>query len=267
MDKELKNIVTERIKLLESIIQKVEEKQEPPIPGKLRISNTGSFPKYYRIMSPDDKIGTYLKKEEYDIAARLAQQKYNDQMIKMAQDEERILKDLLRKYPEKTFDNLYDSFSDLRKALIDPIWIPDEAYVKQWLSQDYSGKGFNSHDDSRYISDSGIRMRSKTEVAIANALDRHKLPFLYELPLFLNGLGRINPDFTILLVHLRKIVIWEHHGLLDDRDYREKYFLKKNAAYLANGFYPGKNLIQTFESLNYPLNIAMIESIINEYLI
>ena len=63
------------------------------------------------------------------------------------------------------------------------------------------------------------------------------------------------------------IFIWEHHGLLDDKEYRENNFLKKNNAYMANGFFPGKNLIQTFESLNNPLSLPAIEAVINEYLI
>ena len=83
----------------------------------------------------------------------------------------------------------------------------------------------------------------------------------------MDGMGWVYPDFTILIVRLRKIVIWEHHGMLDERDYRENNFLRKNNAYIANGFFPGKNLIQTFESLKNPINLETIEAVINEYLI
>ena len=110
-------------------------------------------------------------------------------------------------------------------------------------------------------------MRSKSEVIIGNALEARNIPYLPEFPVLLTGYGYVFPDFYILNVRLRKVIIWEHHGLLDESDYRENNFLRKNELYLANGYMPGDNLIQTFESRKHPLGTKTINTIINKYLV
>ena len=52
-------------------------------------------------------------------------------------------------------------------------------------------------------------------------LDRYNVPYLYEFPIELAGIGIVHPDFRILNVRRRKEIIWEHFGMMDDRDYRD----------------------------------------------
>ena len=257
--------INARIRLLDALIKKA-DLQMPDVDGSLRVSCNGSNPKYYHLREKGDRKGAYIRKNDVQIIRDLAQKGYNKQMIALAEEERRILKGFIEEYPEMTFEECWDKLPKARKTMIDPIWISDEEYVKKWLSQDYERKGFGIDDPAGLVSDSGIRVRSKSEINIANALEKHKVPFIYELPRTLKGFGRVYPDFTIMDVKARKIIIWEHHGLMDDDDYRENNFLRKNNAYIANGFFPGKNLIQTFESQRTPLGTTVIESIIREYL-
>ena len=52
---------------------------------------------------------------------------------------------------------------------------------------------------------------------------------------------------------------------MDDPEYVDKVVRKLNA-YAQNGIFPGKNLIVTFENSKRPLNIKMINLMIEQYL-
>ena len=266
MISELEKTIQNRIELLDAIIKAADE-QMPNVEGHLRVGYTGKFPKYYHILDTGDKQGSYIRKNEMDLIRNLAQKSYNTDIASLAQEERDFLSRMITAYPDKTFDQYMDSLVDARKSVINPIWLPDEDYKRRWLSQKYQGRGFSPDDHSQFITNSGLRVRSKSEVNIANSLDRRKLPYLYKFPVYLEGFGWVYPDFVILLIESRTIVIWEHHGLLDDQDYRENKFLRKNNAYIANGYFPGKNLIQTFESKKTPLSIPTIEAMIDVYLV
>ena len=259
--------IRERLELLKKVERDFEKNAAVQIPGRLRISRSGNKTNYFHVMDFSDRQGKYIRKKEMKLASMLAQKTYENQMLVLLENEINYLNDIVTAYPAKTFDTYLDSLPKARQALITPVWLSDEEYTKQWLAQPYKRLGFSQHDTSEFITNAGIRVRSKSEVTIANELEKYGLPFLIELPLYLEGLGWINPDFAILIARLRKVIIWEHHGMLDDRDYRENNFLKKNAAYIANGYFPGKNLIQTFESLKTPLSVAAVDRIIEELLI
>jgi hypothetical protein len=87
-----------------------------------------------------------------------------------------------------------------------------------------------------HISANGTPMASKNEVIIAGLLDR-LVPgqWSYEEP-FRGKDGReVLPDFTISVGN--RNVYWEHAGMLDDRDYADKWE-KKKEWYLDNGLLP-----------------------------
>ena len=260
---ELKNVIKSRTETLNEISAELKKQLKHAPEGRLRISKGDSGEKYYHMTENGGKNGKYIRNEDHKLIQQLAQKGYAEQMLKLVDEEYNYLKVCQAKYPKKTFEDYYDSLSKSRQSLICPVWVSDEEYIKEWLSQEYQRLDFKSTDFSQFYTKSGIRVRSKAEVIIANTLEAHGLPFLVELPLYLEGLGIINPDFTILDIRNREIKIWEHHGMMDDKYYLENNFLLKNTAYIANGFIPGINLIQTFESQKVPLSIPLIETIIN----
>jgi hypothetical protein len=73
--------------------------------------------------------------------------------------------------------------------------------------------------------ESGVMVRSKSEVIIANYLTRYGIAFEYEKPLSAGG-HRFSPDFTIYWN--KQIYFWEHLGRLDLEDYRQDWAVKKN---------------------------------------
>jgi hypothetical protein len=92
--------------------------------------------------------------------------------------------------------------------------------------------------DERLIhrTSSGVLVRSKNEVIIANLLTELGVDWTYEEP-FAGADGRIvRPDFTIR-TDTGMTVLWEHLGMLDNLRYRRKWETKL-AWYQANGITP-----------------------------
>lgn len=108
--------------------------------------------------------------------------------------------------------------------------------------------------DKRYYADklihitrSGIKMRSKSEVIIANELDSTGIAFEYEKNLVLKNGKEFIPDFTIFKGSEVQ-TYWEHLGMLSDVDYRAKWEYKKSE-YIKNGISEEQgNLIVTEDS-------------------
>ncbi|NLG04602.1 MAG: AAA family ATPase, partial [Clostridia bacterium] len=94
--------------------------------------------------------------------------------------------------------------------------------------------------DARYInvSERGERMISKSEVIIANCLNKYKkdIRYAYENKLTLLSTGRtIKPDFTIEHLGTGRVFYWEHLGMMTREDYRQKWE-KKKQGYIDDGF-------------------------------
>jgi len=114
------------------------------------------------------------------------------------------------------------------KRFTDLFYLPDV--------REYKKKFF----DARYIniSERGEPMISKSEVIIANCLNKYKneITYTYENKLEIKSSGRtITPDFTIEHLASGRIYYWEHLGMMTLDDYREKW-LKKKQGYLDEGF-------------------------------
>ena len=99
-----------------------------------------------------------------------------------------------------------------------------------------------------YITNGGVRVRSKSEMLIGNMLESMGILYRYDCAIdFWDGI--VCPDFMIKLPD-GEVIIWEHMGLWDDPVRGPEYINKKLRQleiYRANGYSPGLNLIYTFE--------------------
>lgn len=175
------------------------------------------------------------------------------------------LNKLIGRYELGTVEDIYGKLQPARRALVTPILLPDEEFAKNWLAQSYEGLGFEE-GAPEYYAESGLRVRSKSEIGIANKYDEFEIPMLFERPIKLKGWKTVYPDFTLLNVRLRKEFIHEHLGKMDDQEYLMENIAKINA-YMKNGYFPGKNLILTFETKSQPFDLRIMDLIINQYLL
>ena len=62
----------------------------------------------------------------------------------------------------------------------------------------------------------------------------------------------------------REIILWEHFGLAEKRDYQRTIEFKLDK-YLQAGYLPGHNLILTFEDTPRPLSFIEVEEIVKKH--
>ena len=203
--------------------------------------------------------------DEKAAAEQIANYDYLKNLAKIIDQELKIIDKCLKKTGKTSAEDYYGTLCKGRQDLIIPIRQTDEQYVEEWLSGPYEGGSFGV-GDAEYYTEKNERVRSKSEILIANALKKHGVPYKYECPLYLEGLGVIHPDFTALNVRRRKILYWEHLGKMDDEDYANKNVNRINI-YEKNGLFKGEKLILTWETSKTPLDVLLLDSVIKHYLL
>lgn len=232
--------------------------------GTLRISCSQGRTQFYYRREKEDRQGTYIAEKEQNLIKRLAQKEYDQKVLRAVEKELRIVERCMVGYQLTEPEYIYEQLHMERRKLIIPIQVPDEEYIKQWENVEYQGKGF-AEDAPEYYTAKNERVRSKSEWMIANLLKDEGIPYRYEYPITLKGLGQVHPDFMALNIKSLKAYYWEHFGLMDDQEYLERA-LRKIAMYEQNGIYVGESLIVTYETATHPLNPKEVLSKIQRYL-
>ncbi|MCR5287315.1 MAG: hypothetical protein K6D93_05125 [Saccharofermentans sp.] len=247
--------------LIERLKQEISESPE----GTLRITKNRKKHQYFHRQNQHDPIGTYLPVKNYPTAVKLAQKEYDIKLLALLEDQLKAIDKLLKNYKPGAVMQLYECLNPQRKSLVTPIILTDEKYVKQWLNKPYNKMGFGK-DDPEYYTSKGERVRSKSELLIAEALIRYNIPYRYEFPVYHNGVLLAVPDFNCLNVRQRKDYYWEHLGMLADPNYANKNVKKLERYSLAPDF-DESSLILTMETNKHPLNTRVIEEKIKRFLL
>ena len=231
--------------------------------GNLRISKSRGRIQYYHRLDKEDTNGIYISSKNREFAAQLAEKDYYQKILKSLHKEYGAITRFLADVPHPFVEDIYGQLSEQRRDLVTPIIETDEQYLARWKSISYPKLEYPDAS-SLYPSDQGETVRSKSELIIANELFKDSIPYRYEAAVRLKGYGTVYPDFTILNLKLRKEIIWEHLGMLDDAAYLEKNLRKINA-YIMNGYYPGDGLILTAETRECPLNLQVVRMLIDRF--
>lgn len=236
--------------------------------GRLEATANNRNNRYYWVHEVKEEGKTvlkreYLRKNNLEVASRIAQKNY-EELVKIAiASELKVLKEV--ECFSDTAEKAYALLPDARKAIVNPGKLSPDAYVREWVSKEYVGLGFDKGDNTAFFAKNGIRVRSKSEVLIANALLDRGIPFKYECPIEL-GRHIKYPDFTVLNAKTRKVFYWEHFGIMDDEGYVNS-MMEKYRLYEKRGLVLGKDYIVTFESRSVPLSTQSVENIIKSFLI
>lgn len=223
---DLRKLLIRKEEELSVLIESLEESLTGAPEGGLRIMHGSNVPQYfYRSEETDGpyKTGQYIKKENMQLAYLLAQRDYERKLLKIAEMQLKSIRKFLKEYHEEDLENVYMNLNEFRKKIVIPEIQSDEQYAKQWEQMEFVGKPI-LNDNIEIYSDKGERVRSKSEKIIADMLYRNGVPYRYECPININGIGTIYPDFTILNVRKRKELYWEHFGMMDVPEYCELYF-------------------------------------------
>ena len=263
--RKLEGELEERKEYLGELIIEAETALMKAPKGSLRTNQKKERSQYYLRSKSSDRTGRYPKKGELGLAAALAQRDYYRSIKNLAAAEHDAISDLLAVWQNGRVEDEFERLTLPRKKLVTPVALSDEEYVRRWLEEPYPRKGFDENDPE-YFSLKGERVRSKSEIILMDIFDSYPVPCKYEFPLELFNGKIIHPDFTLLNVRERKEYRWEHLGRADDPGYM-KYNVGRLNDLIRSGYYPGVNLILSFETSDSPLDVRVVHNLINEYLL
>lgn len=110
----------------------------------------------------------------------------------------------------------------------------------------------------------GTKLRSKSEVIIANALIDKEIKYIYESTIKINNMP-LHPDFVFYSYSRSRPLIWEHAGMMGDEKYR-KEFADKLSAYIEGGYIPCVDIIFSFDTTDGNVDSELIDRLIEEYM-
>lgn len=265
-------LLRERIAELSNVEAVLSKRLSRAPAGVLNVSpHRGGF-QYFRVTAKTGRKGEYISKEKMSLASAIAQRDYDAKMLAEIQRQRGVLEKCVAKYDVSVAENLYALLHPARRSLVTPLVYSDEDFVARWSAVKYAGRGFDA-DSPVLMTARGERVRSKSEIIIADALFRRGIPYRYEYPheLLLAGARNrkrivVYPDFTCLNVRTRKEFVWEHFGMIDVPEYCQN-MASKMEMYLMNGFCLGKNFVMTTETHDRPLNSMMVEKMLEQLVV
>ena len=275
---QLAPLLEKRLAELQNLLFTKKKSYEKAPKGRIRISQNGGHPEYYLVTERGSLRGKYLPHSQKTLARQLVQKDYDARLIKLLQKEITALQNYMKQTSNgRAIPELYDSLCPARRSLITPAILTNEQYAARW--QDISWKGRPFASDAPYICTArGERVRSKSEVIIADTLFRYNIPYRYEFPITLKRSNSddirrdfgssitLYPDFLCLNTRTRTEFYWEHFGLMDSTEYSNNA-AGKLRLYTENGILAGRNLIITMETQTEPPSIKALEKLIEEFLL
>ncbi len=216
--------------------------------GRLCCRQNGKYFKYYQT---DGHTNTYISKSNQDIVIILAAKEYYERLETKHNHIQKMIAYYERhiEQDQASIDALFAKDSGYRPLLES---ISDTKDFSSWAREDYPSNPYQP-ENKKYRTQTGIYVRSKSEKMIADTLTSYQISYRYEAALLLDY--TIYPDFTIVHPETGKLYYYEHFGMVDNPDYREK-MLDKLDMYMRCGIY---DLLYTIETKDRPLTVEQID--------
>jgi len=223
--------------------------------GRLRITPCrGKYRYYFRSVGEEKE--RYMSKNQTDSIRKMVQMHYDEKMLKQIHQTRSAIDRFLKDYNPYAEEEVYEKMGKGRQELVDPVILPKDEYIERWY-REHPGSQNCYYEEGKYVTDRGEKVRSKSEVLLANLFHRKGIPYQYEACLSLHGRDNF-PDFLLLNVKKRKTAIWEHFGLVDSEDYVQKN-MKKLDEYERAGYQVGVDVLFSMEFEGCPLDVKEAE--------
>lgn len=245
----LKKIIKEKTKV---IAKPFNEK------GSIRAVKRGKGFQYYLRYNMEANNGIYLPKSERKKAVKIVQHEYDEKVLTTATKELQLLEKIEKFYCRGCVEEIYEKMPLGKQRLVQPVCETQEQFLNYYLNLEYEKKRFGV-EAPEYYSNKGERVRSKSEIIIANLLDTMKIPYRYEMPLKFTDQITVHPDFTLIDSKNRRLIYWEHLGMLDDEEYLNMA-IAKIRKYEEHGYLLGQQLFITAETLAKPLDVQHVKN-------
>lgn len=256
----VRETMSARYELILKTVELIEKRIKLLPAGRVKIKFRNGKPNYYYLDNGSKE--KFLTKKDANLLSQLLQKSYLKSVLKAAKTELAALEKMQEIYPDTLPEEIYGNLPDARKAGVEPIILGDGPDVRKWMNEPYVRKSFKK-DAAVYKTLKGDRVRSKSEMIIADRLFINGIPYKYECPLMVGG-EIIHPDFSIMRMSDHKIIYHEHCGKMDDKEYFNDLVDRINL-YNQSGILQGNRLTFTFETSDTPFDARVIDRLINEY--
>ena len=204
----------------------------------------------YYLVENKTRKQTYIPKKQGDVVDEIKLRKRLEISISVLENNITAQEKMLMKYRPYEFDDIEKIIPKVYRT--ESVPAGEKVNIKE---------GIKLFDDGViHLTSFGLKVRSKSEVMIAEFLKSRKVEFEYEKPLVLKDtLGErvtVHPDFTFTNRYGDKLY-WEHFGLRGSQKYRTDT-LKKIETYIINGIMPSVQLITTAENADGSIDAGVI---------
>ena len=246
---------------LAEIIALVEQELKNAPTGTLRISKSHKSIQYYKVDRQNKRV--YILKKNRVEAQKLAQRDYLKKLLTCLKRNLKATKCVIKNYSPESVYKCFSTLPLARKALVNPFILSPQDYARKWQLKEYEHKSDAPQGNLETIK--GEKVRSKSEVIIANLLTSHNIPYHYEYPVQIRRGLTFHTDFLCLNPRIRQEFFWEHCGRMDDPEYTTN-MTARISEYAKKGIIAGKNLILTMETAQTSLNTKDVERMIETFL-
>lgn len=263
----------------EKKLAEIYEKKLSDMPdGSITFKNIRGNTYYYHVM-PISRKQKYIRKNNRQLINKLKEKRLILESLKVLYSNIELQEAVLNIYKSYAPVDIYNEIKAVHKNIsLESIMDDENIRMSKTEHQNKDTKSSssyhqNNYDDCSYADAGedwhettfGLKVRSKSEAIIAEILYSEGIDFEYEAPLHLfdenDGEHLYYPDFK-LQNKSGETIYWEHFGLMNRYDYRERNFNKLTVFYF-NNILLGENLIITNDNKNGKINVSAIMKIVN----
>ena len=231
--------------------------------GRITCKKNKNGRRQYYITIPNSDKSRYANIKLLPLVYKIKQRKKAEVFINILENNIAVREYVLENYLDYSIDTVENM---LPKAYKNDDWLNEKVLGNSPGKQRvHQSQNPYKPEELKHITSFNLRVRSKGELLIAEALRAGGFEFYYEMRLELvdeDGSIKVGyPDFVIVFPS-GFIVYWEHKGRLDDRNYMLRD-LKKTQLYFRNGIFEPHNLIVTTDGPDNMTDMEAISRIIN----
>lgn len=218
---------------------------------------------YQQITVRGKRKRIYLGKEQMALAKKLAKKAY---LEKRNQDIQEILSGI--EAYKSVFNQNHEQGRYLMKSRTERLLeerpgmrnllLKEDQY--EWMNAPYERLSAFEEGRIHFVS-KDVAVRSKSEELIMITLDRYLIPYRYDCGVVLPNGTKVYPDFVIKHPRTKKLILWEHFGMMSDPEYRKKA-ARKIDQYLSAGLTPMVDFIITCETDKVPMSAYSAECVV-----
>ncbi|MBQ9960869.1 MAG: hypothetical protein IJP00_03075 [Firmicutes bacterium] len=244
---------------MEELLEKVNIQLKDCPAGSLVQYNRNNAPTYFHVFKENGQRKRKGITKDRNLIEKLVRKVYLIEAASILEADIHAIRNFLKTYKEPTFNNVIscvpERFREIGESLLKP-------QPSGWATEAYKQSDYKP-EMRRFTTSRFLKVRSKSELLIAEKLYEHEIDFRYEQVIAFEY-KEFAPDFTIRRKSDGKTFYWEHCGRTSDEIYN-KHNRWKLAQYEKMGIVPWDNLIITYDTEDGLLNMALIESeIINK---